>query len=119
SAPGRCKSLNVFSSGRPFRDGALARFKRAQRENLTRVQEPVGVEDALYPHLDRKVGRGELHLHEVALLDADPVLARETATDRDAELQDLCAGELGVVGFVRVVGIVKYERVQISITRME
>jgi hypothetical protein len=47
----------------------------------------------------------ELIGHQVALLDADAVLAGEAAADLDAELQDVLAAALGLVLLIRIVGV--------------
>ena len=68
-----------------------------ERKHLGGVKEPLRVEHGLDPHLHAKVGRRELHAHQVALLDADAVLSREAAADVDTQLQDLGPSFLGAL----------------------
>src|SRR6185436_20391880 len=90
-----------------------------EREDLGRVQEPLGVEHRLDAHLQGEVDRGELHPHQVALLDADAVLAGEAAADVDAQLEDLGACFLGPLGLTLVVGVVEDERMQVAVAGVE
>ena len=63
---------------------------------------------------------GAEHLaHQVALLDADAVLAGEHAADLDAQPQDLGAERLGPLELARRVGVVEDQRVQIAVAGME
>ena len=55
------------------------------------------VKDALHPHLRGKVGLVELDRHQIALLDADAVLAGEAAADLNAKPEDVGAEALGLV----------------------
>src|SRR5262249_45839556 len=87
----------------------LAGLAAVERKHLGWVQQPLGVEHGLDPHLHGKVGFGELDRHEIALLDAHPVLAGEAAAGGDAELENLLARLLGTIGLCGVVGIVKHE----------
>src|SRR3990172_5787304 len=95
--------------------GLLRRLAAVEREHLGRVQQPLGVERGLDAHLDVEVGWRELHAHEVALLDADPVLAGQTAADGDAQLEDLPARLLRPLGLSLVVGVVEDQRVQVAV----
>ena len=61
----------------------------------------------------------ELVAHQVALLDADAVLAGEAAADLDAELQDLGAGFLGLLQLARLVDVEEDQRVQVAVAGME
>jgi hypothetical protein len=67
------------------------------REDLARVQDLVRVEGALHAHLLVQVALVEHLAHQVALLDADAVLAGEDAADLDAELQDVGAEGLAAL----------------------
>ena len=62
-----------------------------QWEHLVRVQQPAGIEGRLDAALLVQFVRGELHRHQVALLDADAVLAGQAAAHLDAEFQDVGA----------------------------
>ena len=74
-------------------------------------------------HLSRcccvEIGLREHHRHQVALLDADAVLAGEHAADLDAELEDLGAELLGLVELARLVGVVEDQRMQVAVAGME
>ena len=78
-----------------------------------------GIEDAAHAHLLLEIGRVELERHEIALLDADPVLAGEAAADLDAELEDFLAHEFGLFHLARLVGVEHHQRMQIAVARME
>src|SRR3546814_12926529 len=58
-------------------------------------------------------------LHEVALLDADAVLAGHHAADLDAEPQDVGAEILRPLQFPRLVGVVEDERMQVAVAGVE
>ena len=57
--------------------------------------------------------------HQVALLDADAVLAGQAAADLDAELQDVGAGRLGLRQLRRVVGVEEDQRMEVAVAGME
>lgn len=88
-------------------------------EHFTRIQQPFRIEGALQALLLIEVYGAEHDLHEVALLHADPVLARQHATDGNAELQDVGAKRLGSFKFARLVRIVEDERMQIAVSGMK
>ena len=90
-----------------------------ERKDLGRVQQPLGVEHRLDAHLHGEVGLGELDAHEVALLDADAVLAGEAAARGHAQLEDLVARLLGPLGLGRIVGVVEDQRVQVAVAGVE
>ena len=89
------------------------------REHLAGVEQPGRIEGAFHPLLLLEVGLGEHHRHQVALLDADAVLAGQHAADFDAEAQDVGAEGLGAFEFARLVGVVEDQRVQIAVAGME
>ena len=60
-----------------------------RRENLTWIEQPLVVERAFKSLLLIEIGLGEHRRHQVALLDADAMLASEHAADFDAELEDI------------------------------
>src|SRR4051812_21046974 len=88
-------------------------------KNLRRVEQPARVEDAAHAHLLLQVRLGELAPHEVALLDADAVLAGEAAADLDAELQDVVARPLGLFHLARLVDVEQDQRVQVAVAGVE
>jgi hypothetical protein len=57
--------------------------------------------------------------HQVALLDADAVLAGQHAADLDAQPQDIGAELLGLLQFARLVGIVEDQRMQVAVAGVE
>ena len=57
--------------------------------------------------------------HQVALLDADAVLAGQHAADLDAEPQDVGAESLGRLELARLVGVIEDQRMQIAVAGME
>ena len=61
----------------------------------------------------------ELRRHQLAFLDADAVLAGQTAAKLDAEPQNGCARNFRPVGFIGAVGIVENERVEIAVAGVE
>ena len=63
--------------------------------------------------------RGELHRHQVPLLDADAVLAGQAAADLDAELQDVGAERLRLVEAAGIVGVEHDQWVQVAVAGME
>ena len=69
-------------------------FTAVERKNLCGIEQPFRVEHGLDPHLQGKLGGRELHRHQIALLDADAVLAGQAAADLDAQLQDFGAAVL-------------------------
>ena len=60
-------------------------------ENLARIEQPVRIEGAFDALLLVEIGLVEHRAHEVALLDADAMLAGEDAADLDAIAQDVGA----------------------------
>src|SRR3954447_13023008 len=90
-----------------------------QREDLGRVEEPRRIEHGPHTHLLLKVLRGELDRHQVALLDADAVLAREAAANLDAEFENILAGRFGLLQLARLVDVEHDIRMQVTVTRME
>ena len=85
------------------------------RKHLARVQQPVGIEGAFDPLLVGQIAFVEHRSHQVALFDADPVLAGQNAADLDAQPQDVRAERLGALGLAGLVGVVKNQRVQVAI----
>ncbi len=81
-------------------------------EHLARIEQVVGIEGALHAHLLVEVDLGELHVHQVALLDADAVLAGQHAADPHAEPQDVGAEFLGAAQLVGIVGVEQDQRME-------
>ena len=76
-----------------------------QREDLGRVQPPAGIEGRAHAHLLREIDLAELERHQIAFLDADAMLAGETAADFDTELEDFLAYLLGFLLLDRIVDL--------------
>ena len=62
-----------------------------------------------------QVGLAEHDAHEVALLDADPMLAGQNAAHPDAEAQDFGAEFLGFFQFARRIGVIEDQRMQVAV----
>ena len=90
-----------------------------RREHLAGIEQALVVEGAFEPLLLVEIDLGEHRRHQVALLDADAVLAGEHAADLDAEPQDVGAERLGALELARLVGVVEDERMQIAVAGME
>src|SRR5258708_25732014 len=88
------------------------------REDLAGIEQPVGVEGAFEAQLLVEIDLVEHDRHEIALLDADAVLAGEDAADLDAEAQDIGAERLGALELARLVGIVKDQRMEVAVAGM-
>src|SRR5439155_22503059 len=100
-------------------DGADLDTRLLRGEDLPGVAETRGVEGVLEPLHHRQVGGREDEGHEVGLLEADAVLARDRAADLGADLHDLGAGLYDArlrTGHARIVEDV---RVQVAVARME
>ena len=61
----------------------------------------------------------EHRLHEIALLDADAVLAGQHAAHLDAQPQDLGAERLGALQLAGLVGVVQDQRMQVAVAGVE
>ena len=88
-------------------------------EDLAGIEQMVGIEGALHAHLLVQVDLGELHAHQVALLDSDAMLAGQHAADAHAEPQDIGAEFLGAMQLVGIVGVEQDQRMEIAVTGME
>ena len=72
-----------------------------------------------HAHLLCEIDLAELERHQIAFLDADAMLAGETAADFDTELEDFLAYLLGFLLLDRIVDVVKHEWMQIAVAGME
>ena len=79
----------------------------------------VGIEGAFHAHLLVEVDLGELHAHQVALLDADAMLAGQHAADPHAQSQDVGAQLLAAPQLVGIVGVEQDQRMKIAVAGME
>ena len=64
---------------------AQLRTAMESRENLTGVEQQIWVEGAFHALLVCEINGGKHHRHQVALFDADPMLACQHTTDLDAQ----------------------------------
>src|SRR5262245_14873076 len=89
------------------------------REHFSGVEQALGVECALHALLLIEIDLREHRRHEVALLDADAVLAGENAADLDAQLEDLSAEFLRLLQFARNIRVIENKRMQVAVAGME
>ena len=73
------------------------------------------VERAFQPLLLVEVDLRKHFRHQIALLDADAVLAGQHAAELDAAAQDVGAKSLGAVHLAGLVGVVEDQRMQIAV----
>src|ERR1700722_19862330 len=94
-----------------------AEFRAAAklREYLARIEQAVRVEGAFQPLLLIEVILVEHGVHEIALLDADSVLAGQNAADVNTQPEDLRAKRLRPVEFPRLVGVIENERMKVAV----
>ncbi len=85
------------------------------REYLAGIEQALVVEGALDALLLIEIDLRKHHRHQVALLDADAMLAGEHAADLDAEPEDVGAELLGAIELAGIVGVIKDQRMQIAI----
>src|SRR6185312_6620960 len=118
----------VISEPRQLREGDLAvvDMHAAElgaamefREDLAGIEQPVRVEGTFEALLMVEIDLVEHRWHQVALLDADAVLAGEHAAHLDAEAQDVRAEGFGALELAGIVGVVEDERVEIAVAGME
>src|SRR5579862_10071441 len=84
-------------------------------ELLAGVEQPIGIEGAFDAQLLIEIRFVEHRSHEIALLDADAVLAAQNAADLDAIAHDIGAAGLGGLELARLVRIVEDERMEIAV----
>src|SRR6185437_99504 len=89
------------------------------RKNLARIEQSLCIEGAFDALLLIEIDFREHCRHQVALFDADAVLAGKHATHLDAKLENLGAELFGLFQFARDVGIVKNEGVEISVASVK
>ena len=89
------------------------------REHLAGIEQALGIEGALEPLLLVEIGLRELHRHQIALLDADAVLAGQYAADLDAAPENIGAEFFGPLELIGIIGVVTDQRMQIAIAGME
>ncbi len=67
---------------------------------------------------DRECGI-KLHTHAVNFLHTHTVFTRDGAADSDTQVENLGAEFLGPSEFIRLVGVIQNQRMQIAVTGME
>src|SRR5262249_10946643 len=82
------------------------------REDLAGIEQALRIEGAFQSLLLVQVDLVEHRRHEIALLDADAMLAGEHAAHLDAIAQDVRAEFLGALELARVVGIIEDQRME-------
>ena len=100
-----------------MRPSSAQRCKR--REHLAGIEQALVVEGAFDALLLVEIDLGKHHRHQIALFDADAVLAGEHAADLDAQPQDIGAELLGAFELAGIVGVVEDQRMQIAVAGME
>src|SRR5215472_16936671 len=66
----RSSTGSMFASTAHSSRSFLSGLAAIERKHLGRVQQPLWIEHRLDPHLHGEVGLGELHPHQIALLNA-------------------------------------------------
>lgn len=89
------------------------------RKHLSGIEQALRVEGAFQTLLLVEVDLAEHFRHQIALLDADAVLAGEHAAELDAGAQDVGAEGFGALDLAGLVGIVEDQRMQIAVAGME
>ena len=89
------------------------------REHLAWVKQAIRVESAFQTLLMRQVGFVEHCFHKIAFFDADTVLTSQHAANLDAESQNIGSKGLSSLDLVRLIGVVKNQRMEIAVARME
>src|SRR5258706_14388428 len=89
------------------------------RHGLAWIQDARGIERALHVVERGDLGRAELHAHLPKLLDPDPMLDGDRATDFHAALEDPSAQLLAAFSIARLVGVVEDARVDVAVARVE
>src|SRR5438874_2486873 len=83
------------------------------------IEQASVIEGAFEALLLIEVGLGKHRRHQVALLDADAVLAGEHAANLNAELEDRGSELLGALELARHVGVIEDERMQVAVAGVE
>src|SRR5271166_3485945 len=85
------------------------------RKHLPGIEQALFIEGAFETLLLVEVDLVEHRVHEVALLDADAVLAGQNAADLDAKPEDVAAERLRALEFPWLVGVIEDQRMQIPV----
>ena len=89
------------------------------RQHLAGVGQPARVERRPQRGLRGEVDRREHQRHQVALLEADAVLAAEHAAGRDRDAHDLLAGGVHPLHDARLAAVVDEQRVEVAVAGVE
>src|SRR5207237_5993346 len=86
-----------------------------RRKHLAWIEQALVVEGAFEALLLVEIDLGEHRRHQVALLDADAVLAGEHAADLDAQPENVGAEFFGALELTRLVSVIEDEGMQIAV----
>ena len=90
-----------------------------RRKHFAGIEAVRRIEGAFDAHLLLQIRLVEHLAHQIALLDADAMLARQHAADRNAEAQNVEADLLGALDLALVRGVVEDQRMQIAVAGMK
>ena len=99
------------SARRAVRHAALP----SSGKTLAGLSRQVGIEDGAHAHLLGEFGVGELVAHQIALLDADAMLAGQAAAEFDAHSEHIHAGLLSFRLLRRIIDVVEDQRVHVAV----
>ncbi len=112
-------SANAVRSTHPPARVARRRTTPAIGSTLFGLARPVGVERSVAGEPGHRGRRREHQRHEVALLQADAVLARQHSTGGDRDAHDLFAGGVHTVHHPWLALVEHQQRVQVSVAGVE
>src|SRR5574341_1057451 len=116
--------LIPWQIGKPFLSAVhvhppVFRAPVQRRHRLPGIEQPMLVESALDAMEGFELGGLELHAHRVDLFNTDAVLAGDRAAYLKAQLEDLGAEGFRALELARLVRVVKDERMQVAVPRVE
>src|SRR5207248_11717595 len=85
------------------------------RKHFSGIEQALRVEGAFQPLLLVEIDLRKHLAHQIALFDADAVLAGQNAAEFDAAAQDVGAKSLGAFHLAGLVGVVEDQRMQIAV----
>src|SRR4029453_13558621 len=86
---------------------------------LSRVHDRVGIEDSPEPGHEREIGVGELERHALRLVDADAVLARDTAAESQTGAEQFLVHALRAVDLTWHAVVEQDHRMEVAIARVK
>ena len=114
---GRERRSSVTPTG--LRGYAPARRSAIPRAAPCRVGGAVGIEHLVQARLRVEVVRREHPAHEIALLDADAVLARQHAAGFDRSQHDLLAGGVHLLEHAGLARVERQQRMEVAVAGVE